>query len=154
MGGLMTFHLAGGEGGAAHTLDLAGEAFERWWANLGELHLTPEVRAKIIAGTAELAGTRSIADWIRWRDEQLVGLVRADGGEDLSEIVVKIRIIGGGPAGLFFAYLMKRDDPRHDVAVYERDPEHATYGRGLVFSDFALSFVRNIAPEVYAGDPR
>ncbi|MDP8983665.1 MAG: FAD-dependent monooxygenase [Pseudomonadota bacterium] len=63
---------------------------------------------------------------------------------------MKIRIIGGGPAGLFFAYLMKRDDPRHDVAVYERDPEHATYGWGLVFSDFALSFVRNIAPEVYA----
>ncbi|MDP8983666.1 MAG: 3-hydroxyacyl-CoA dehydrogenase NAD-binding domain-containing protein [Pseudomonadota bacterium] len=85
MGGLMTFHLAGGEGGAAHTLDLAGEAFERWWADLGELHLTAQVRAKIIAGTAELAGTRSIADWIRWRDEQLVGLVRGmDTGEPQS----------------------------------------------------------------------
>lgn len=63
---------------------------------------------------------------------------------------MKIRIIGGGPAGLFFAYLMKHHDPGHDVRVYERNPEHATYGWGLVFSDFALSFVRNVAPAVYA----
>ena len=62
---------------------------------------------------------------------------------------MKIRIIGGGPAGLFFAYLMGRADNGHDIRVYERDPEGATYGWGLVFSDVALSFVREIAPEVY-----
>lgn len=63
---------------------------------------------------------------------------------------MKIGIIGGGPAGLFYAYLMKRDDPRHDIRVYERDPEHATYGWGVVLSDVALSFVRDVAPELYA----
>ena len=62
---------------------------------------------------------------------------------------MKIRIIGGGPAGLLYAYLMKRDDPSHDILVLERDPEHATYGWGVVFSDVALNFVRDIAPEVY-----
>ena len=62
---------------------------------------------------------------------------------------MKIRIIGGGPAGLFYAYLMKRDDPSHDIRVCERDPEHATYGWGVVFSDVALAFVREIAPELY-----
>jgi anthraniloyl-CoA monooxygenase len=62
---------------------------------------------------------------------------------------MKIRVIGGGPAGLFYAYLMKRDDARHDIRVYERDPEHATYGWGVVFSDVALSFVRDIASELY-----
>jgi 2-polyprenyl-6-methoxyphenol hydroxylase-like FAD-dependent oxidoreductase len=62
---------------------------------------------------------------------------------------VKIRIVGGGPAGLFFAYLMARADSGHDVRVYERDPEGATYGWGLVFSDVALAFVREIAPEVH-----
>ncbi len=62
---------------------------------------------------------------------------------------MKIRIIGGGPAGLFFAYLMGRADAGHDIRVYERDPEGATYGWGLVFSDVALSFVREIAPELY-----
>lgn len=62
---------------------------------------------------------------------------------------MKVRIIGGGPAGLFFAYLMGRDAEGHDIRVYERDPEDATYGWGLVFSDVALSFVRDIAPELY-----
>lgn len=45
---------------------------------------------------------------------------------------MKIRIVGGGPARLFYAFLMKqddaRDDARHDIRVYERDPEDATYG--------------------------
>lgn len=62
---------------------------------------------------------------------------------------MKIRIIGGGPAGLFYAYLMKRDDPSHDVRVCERDAESATYGWGVVFSDVALAFVRELAPELY-----
>ena len=62
---------------------------------------------------------------------------------------MKIRIIGGGPAGLFFAFLMGRADAGHDIRVYERDPEDATYGWGLVFSDVALSFVREMAPELY-----
>ncbi len=62
---------------------------------------------------------------------------------------MKIRIVGGGPAGLFYAYLMKRDDAGHDIRVYERDPEDATYGWGVVFSDIALAFVRDIAPELY-----
>jgi 2-polyprenyl-6-methoxyphenol hydroxylase-like FAD-dependent oxidoreductase len=62
---------------------------------------------------------------------------------------MRIRVVGGGPAGLFFAYLMGRADAGHDIRVYERDPEGATYGWGLVFSDVALSFVREIAPEVY-----
>lgn len=62
---------------------------------------------------------------------------------------MKIRIVGGGPAGLFYAYLMKREDPSHDIVVYERDPENATYGWGVVFSDVALAFVKDIAPELY-----
>src|SRR5262245_62097400 len=61
---------------------------------------------------------------------------------------MKIAIVGGGPAGLFFAFLMARADPGHEIRVCERDPEGATYGWGLVFSDVALSFVRDIAPEL------
>jgi carnitine 3-dehydrogenase len=76
MGSLMTFHLAGGPGGAAHTLDLAAEAYESWWADLGSIHLTPEVRARIIAGAAEIAAGRPIHDWVRWRDDNLVTLLR------------------------------------------------------------------------------
>jgi len=67
---------------------------------------------------------------------------------------VRIDIVGGGPAGLFFAYLMGRANDGHDIRVYERDREGATYGWGLVFSDVALSFVREIAPEVYDSTTR
>jgi anthraniloyl-CoA monooxygenase len=62
---------------------------------------------------------------------------------------MKIRIVGGGPAGLFFAYLMGRASTGNDIRVFERNPEGATYGWGLVFSDVALAFVRDIAPELH-----
>ncbi|HTT09488.1 MAG TPA: FAD-dependent monooxygenase [Burkholderiaceae bacterium] len=67
---------------------------------------------------------------------------------------MKIAVIGGGPAGLFFAYLMKRGEAAHDIVVVERDPEGATYGWGVVFSDVALAFVREIAPDLYASMTR
>ncbi len=55
---------------------------------------------------------------------------------------MKIRIIGGGPAGLCFAALMQRDDPSHDIVIHERGPRNATWGFGVVFSDRALDFLR------------
>lgn len=55
---------------------------------------------------------------------------------------MKIRILGGGPAGLYFAALMKKHDPSHDIVVYERGPRDATWGFGVVFSDRALEFLR------------
>lgn len=55
---------------------------------------------------------------------------------------MKIRILGGGPAGLTFAALMKRLDPSHDIVVHERGPRDATWGFGVVFSDRALEFLR------------
>jgi 2-polyprenyl-6-methoxyphenol hydroxylase-like FAD-dependent oxidoreductase len=55
---------------------------------------------------------------------------------------MKIRVIGGGPAGLYFAALMKRDDAAHDIVIHERGPRDATWGFGVVFSDRALDFLR------------
>src|SRR6188768_1307232 len=51
---------------------------------------------------------------------------------------MKIAVVGGGPAGLYFAILMKKADPRHDVIVHERNQADDTFGFGVVFSDATL----------------
>ena len=51
---------------------------------------------------------------------------------------MKIAIVGGGPGGLYFALLMKKQFPAHDIAVYERNKADDTFGFGVVFSDQTL----------------
>jgi anthraniloyl-CoA monooxygenase len=46
--------------------------------------------------------------------------------------------IGGGPAGLYFALLMKQQDRSHRVRVVERNLPYDTFGWGVVFSDQTL----------------
>jgi anthraniloyl-CoA monooxygenase len=62
---------------------------------------------------------------------------------------VRIGVVGGGPAGLYFALLMKKQDRGHDVVVVEQNPPDATYGWGVVFSDRALSFLEASDPDSY-----
>ncbi|MGJ4887566.1 bifunctional salicylyl-CoA 5-hydroxylase/oxidoreductase [Bradyrhizobium sp. HKCCYLRH3099] len=51
---------------------------------------------------------------------------------------MKIAIIGGGPAGLYAAILLKKQRPKADIAVYERNRADDTFGFGVVFSDATL----------------
>ncbi len=51
---------------------------------------------------------------------------------------MKIVCIGGGPAGLYFALLMKQQDSAHDIVVIERNRPYDTFGWGVVFSDQTL----------------
>src|SRR5262245_52207779 len=56
---------------------------------------------------------------------------------------MQINVVGGGPAGLYFAILMKKADPSHRIVVYERNAPDATFGWGVVFSDKTLSYLRD-----------
>jgi anthraniloyl-CoA monooxygenase len=50
--------------------------------------------------------------------------------------------VGGGPAGLYFALLMKRSNPAHRIRVIERNRPYDTFGWGVVFSDATLENMR------------
>ena len=64
---------------------------------------------------------------------------------------MNIQIIGGGPAGLYFAILMKKADPSSRISVYERNAPDATFGWGVVFSDKTLSYLRDNDEPTYRG---
>src|SRR5215213_7284533 len=51
---------------------------------------------------------------------------------------MKIAVIGGGPAGLYFAILMKKQRNMADIVVYERNRADDTFGFGVVLSDATL----------------
>jgi 2-polyprenyl-6-methoxyphenol hydroxylase-like FAD-dependent oxidoreductase len=59
-------------------------------------------------------------------------------------------VVGGGPAGLFYALLAKHRFPRHEVVVHERNPPDATFGFGVVFSERTLSGLSGADPELHA----
>jgi 2-polyprenyl-6-methoxyphenol hydroxylase-like FAD-dependent oxidoreductase len=61
----------------------------------------------------------------------------------------KIAVAGGGPAGLYVATLIKRDDPQAQVTVTEQNPNGATFGFGVVFSDQALGFLETDDPQTH-----
>ena len=46
---------------------------------------------------------------------------------------MKIACVGGGPASLYFAILMKQQDPSHEITVHERNPPGSTYGWGVTY---------------------
>src|SRR5256885_7346922 len=51
---------------------------------------------------------------------------------------MRINIIGGGPAGMYFAILMKTANAAHDITIYERNGPDDTFGWGVVFSGKTL----------------
>lgn len=55
---------------------------------------------------------------------------------------MRINIIGGGPAGLYFAILMKKISPAHEINIYERNGPDDTFGWGVVFSGKTLANLR------------
>ena len=62
---------------------------------------------------------------------------------------MKINVIGGGPAGLYFAILYKKAWPQAQITVYERNRPDDTFGFGVVFSDQTLETFQKYDLESY-----
>ncbi|MFT5507239.1 MAG: 2-polyprenyl-6-methoxyphenol hydroxylase-like FAD-dependent oxidoreductase [Hyphomicrobiaceae bacterium] len=60
-----------------------------------------------------------------------------------------VEVVGGGPAGLYVATVLKRQMPAARVRVVEQNGPDATFGFGVVFSDQALGFLATDDPETH-----
>ncbi len=61
----------------------------------------------------------------------------------------EVEILGAGPAGLYTAILIQSHVPKAHVRVTEQNPEGATFGFGVVFSDQALGFLKASDPDIH-----
>jgi carnitine 3-dehydrogenase len=76
MGSLLTLHLAGGKGGMKGILDHAGQAIESWWTPRLVPKVDEQLIEKLAKASAEVADKQDVQDWIKWRDEQLVHVLK------------------------------------------------------------------------------
>lgn len=62
---------------------------------------------------------------------------------------MRIKVIGGGPGGLYFALLTKKAKPQWDIEVIEQNRDDDTFGFGVVFSDDTLDEFLSHDPKSY-----
>ncbi|RZD88142.1 3-hydroxybutyryl-CoA dehydrogenase [Streptomyces albidoflavus] len=79
MGPMLTFALAGGEGGMAHMLDHFGPSLKSPWTRLEAPELDRELYDAVVAGCHEAADGRSIADLVAERDKGVIDVLRVTG---------------------------------------------------------------------------
>nr|WP_280712933.1 thioesterase family protein [Brevibacterium marinum] len=75
-GPMLTFHLAGGEGGMAHMLDHFGPSLKSPWTRLDAPELTQSLRDDVVAGCDAASGDMTIPDLIAGRDAGIIALRR------------------------------------------------------------------------------
>ncbi|MFC7891766.1 3-hydroxyacyl-CoA dehydrogenase NAD-binding domain-containing protein [Streptomyces sp. NPDC057381] len=85
MGPMLTFALAGGEGGMAHMLDHFGPSLKSPWTRLEAPELDKALYDAVVAGCDEAADGRSIADLVAERDRGVIDVLRATGRLDRAE---------------------------------------------------------------------
>ncbi|MFD8463703.1 3-hydroxyacyl-CoA dehydrogenase NAD-binding domain-containing protein [Streptomyces cyaneofuscatus] len=79
MGPMLTFALAGGEGGMAHMLDHFGPSLKSPWTRLEAPELDRALYEAVVAGCDEAAAGRTIGDLVAERDRGVIDVLRATG---------------------------------------------------------------------------
>jgi carnitine 3-dehydrogenase len=78
MGQHLIYELGGGDDGYEKFLDIFGNAFSEYWKDMEDWTRIPDsAKAKAIDGVQDYFNDRSKADWINWRDEKLVALLKS-----------------------------------------------------------------------------
>jgi carnitine 3-dehydrogenase len=83
LGPFLNKHLSGGPGGIAHDLEHLGPPTEKWWRDLGQVTLTPELVAKLVAGVDEELAGMDPAELVARRDVVLNALLAAKAQTEL-----------------------------------------------------------------------
>jgi len=78
-GPMLTFHLAGGQGGMAHMLDHFGPSLKSPWTRLVAADLTPGLRDAVVQGCDREANGRTIDELVAERDRGVIAVLRALG---------------------------------------------------------------------------
>ncbi|MFI6359702.1 3-hydroxyacyl-CoA dehydrogenase NAD-binding domain-containing protein [Streptomyces sp. NPDC050743] len=79
MGPMLTFALAGGEGGMAHMLDHFGPSLKSPWTRLEAPELDQALYDAVVSGCDDCAEGRTIADLVAERDRGVIAVLRATG---------------------------------------------------------------------------
>lgn len=76
LGPFINLHLSGGEGGIKHMLEHLGPPMEEWWADLGQVKLSPQLNQELVAGVdQELQGT-NLQEMVDQRNQVLLALLQ------------------------------------------------------------------------------
>lgn len=77
MGPTMLFHLGAGEGGLAAFCQRYTDSFNRWWDDLGVLHLDPKTSGKLVEGVLDEAQGKPVSDLSNNRDALITAALKA-----------------------------------------------------------------------------
>lgn len=77
MGPTMLFHLGAGEGGLDSFCERYTPSFNRWWDNLGDPRLDPEMSRKLSDGVREEAGNSSVKELSSTRDALITAMLKS-----------------------------------------------------------------------------
>lgn len=61
----------------------------------------------------------------------------------------KVNIVGAGPAGLYFALLLRADSPRTEISIWERDAPDISHGWGIVLNNGTLEVLKKYDLETH-----